>query len=63
LAPEHFAWLPSVPQGTVEATYRVGGESHNATGVGYHDHNWGNAPMPELMHHSYWTRGAAEPFR
>jgi CrtC N-terminal lipocalin domain len=58
----YFAWLPSVPQGRVEATYRVGGTSRTATGVGYHDHNWGNAPMPKLMHHWYWARGAAGPY-
>ena len=57
-----FAWLPSVPQGKVEATYRVGGRSSTSTGVGYHDHNWGNAPMPKLMHHWYWARGAAGPY-
>jgi hypothetical protein len=58
----YFAWLPSVPQGRVEATYRVGGTSRTATGVGYHDHNWGNASMLELMHHWYWARGAAGPY-
>jgi hypothetical protein len=57
-----FAWLPSVPQGRVEATYRVGGHSHTAAGVGYHDHNWGNGAMPDLMHHWYWARGAAGPY-
>ncbi|MDP9185254.1 MAG: hydroxyneurosporene dehydrogenase [Actinomycetota bacterium] len=60
---EHFfAWLPSVPQGSVDATYRVGGDSRTVTGVGYHDHNWGNAPMLDLMHHWYWARGAAGPY-
>jgi hypothetical protein len=58
----YFAWLPSVPQGAVEATYRVGSDSHTTTGVGYHDHNWGDAPMPELMHHWYWARGVAGPY-
>jgi hypothetical protein len=58
----YFAWLPSVPQGGVEATYHLGGNSRTATGVGYHDHNWGNAPMPDLMHHWYWVRGAAGPY-
>jgi hypothetical protein len=58
----YFAWLPSVPQGRVEATYRVGGTSHTTTGVGYHDHNWGNASMLDLMHHWYWARGAAGPY-
>lgn len=59
---QYFAWLPSVPQGRVEATYRMGGTSRTATGVGYHDHNWGNAPMPKLIHHWYWARGAAGPY-
>ncbi len=58
----YFAWLPSVPLGAVEATYRVGGQGRTTTGIGYHDHNWGNAPMPELMHHWYWARGAAGPY-
>jgi hypothetical protein len=58
----HFAWLPSVPRGRVEATYRVGGTGRTVTGVGYHDHNWGNAPMLDLMHHWYWARGAAGPY-
>jgi hypothetical protein len=52
-----FAWLPSVPQGAVTASYTVDGRERHATGIGYHDHNWGNAPMPELMHDWYWARG------
>jgi len=51
-----FAWLPSVPQGTVSGTVTVAGASRGVTGVGYHDHNWGNAPLPQLVHHWYWGR-------
>ena len=58
----YFAWLPSVPQGRVEATYRSGGNRTTATGVGYHDHNWGDTSMLDLMHHWYWARGAAGPY-
>jgi predicted secreted hydrolase len=58
----HFAWLPSVPQGTVEARYRIGDEIHHTTGIGYHDHNWGNAPLPKLIHDWYWARGQAGPY-
>jgi predicted secreted hydrolase len=57
-----FNWLPAVPQGTVEATYRVGGRAHTAQGVGYHDHNWGNAPVNSLVNHWYWARGQAGPY-
>ena len=51
-----FAWLPSVPEGAVEATITEGGVTKNYSGVGYHDHNWGNTPMKDLMHHWYWGR-------
>jgi hypothetical protein len=54
---EHFfAWLPSVPQGQVEATLTVAGKSEHLSGIGYHDHNWGNISMVRLMHHWYWAR-------
>jgi hypothetical protein len=60
---EHeFDWLPAIPKGKVQATYRVGGTAHTASGDGYHDHNWGNAPMNSLINHWYWARGQAGPY-
>jgi hypothetical protein len=60
---EHlFAWLPSVPQGRVTATYRVGQQEQRTTGIGYHDHNWGDVPMPKLMHDWYWGRAKVGPY-
>jgi hypothetical protein len=60
---EHeFDWLPAVPQGKVDATYSVAGRASFASGVGYHDHNWGNAPMDSLVNHWYWGRGQAGPY-
>jgi hypothetical protein len=60
---EHeFNWLPAVPQGKVDVTYSVAGESSHASGVGYHDHNWGNAPINSLINHWYWARGQAGPY-
>ena len=53
---DFFAWLPSVPEGAVEADLRMNGKLEHHTGTGYHDHNWGNAPMMNLMHHWYWGR-------
>ena len=32
------------------------GNTLHLEGSGYHDHNWGNASMLELMHHWYWGR-------
>jgi len=57
-----FAWLPSVPQGTAEVRYRVGDEAHETAGIGYHDHNWGNAALQKLIHDWYWARGQAGPY-
>jgi hypothetical protein len=60
---EHeFNWLPAVPHGKVDATYSVAGTSSTSAGVGYHDHNWGNAPMNSLINHWYWARGQAGPY-
>src|SRR5450755_198888 len=57
-----FAWLPAVPQGAVTATYSVDGERHETTGVGYHDHNWGNVGLMKVVHDWYWARGQAGPY-
>ena len=59
---EHeFNWLPAVPEGKVDVTYRVGAQAFTASGVAYHDHNWGNAPINSLINHWYWARGQAGP--
>ena len=57
-----FAWLPAVPQGAVTVTYSVDGKQHETTGVGYHDHNWGNAGLMKVVHDWYWARGQAGPY-
>jgi len=57
-----FAWLPSVPQGKVTATYTIGDERHETTGTGYHDHNWGNVGLMDIVHDWYWARGQAGPY-
>jgi hypothetical protein len=51
-----FAWLPSVPQGVAQVSYKIGREEYRASGSGYHDHNWGDVPMQALMHNWYWAR-------
>jgi hypothetical protein len=57
-----FAWLPSVPQGKVTATYSIGDERHETAGTGYHDHNWGNVGLMDIVHDWYWARGQAGPY-
>jgi hypothetical protein len=56
---QEFAWLPSVPQGAVTVRYTVEGEQHETTGVGYHDHNWGNVGLMKVVNDWYWARGQA----
>lgn len=60
---EHFfAWLPSVPQGTVSVDIASGGSTETLAGVGYHDHNWGDTAMLKLINHWYWGRAQAGPY-
>ncbi len=51
-----FAWLPAVPYGKVEGTLTYDGKAHKVSGSGYHDHNWGNVGLNEVMSHWYWGR-------
>ena len=53
---DYFAWLPAVPEGKVKMVFQIDGISQELTGTGYHDHNWGNTSMINLMHHWYWGR-------
>ena len=57
-----FAWLPAVPDGKVKADVVCHGVSKHYEGIGYHDHNWGNAPMLALMNHWYWGRALVGPY-
>ena len=57
-----FAWLPAVPQGAVTGSYTVDGVTTPVTGVGYHDHNWGNVSLLKIIHNWYWARGQAGPY-
>ena len=58
----YFAWLPSVPQGTIDGTLTIAGSSRALTGIGYHDHNWGDASMLGLIHDWYWGRAQVGPY-
>ena len=52
----YFAWLPSIPYGTVEGTLTYDGQTREVKGTGYHDHNWGNVGLNDVMDHWYWGR-------
>lgn len=54
---EHYiAWLPVVARGAVEATLTVDGRTAALSGLGYHDHNWGNIAPRKVLDHWYWGR-------
>lgn len=52
----YFAWLPAIPEGKAVADVTFEGKQLHLEGSGYHDHNWGNVIMLQLMHHWYWGR-------
>ncbi len=52
----YFAWLPAIPYGRVEGEITCDGKVHQVSGAGYHDHNWGNIGLNEVMDHWYWGR-------
>ena len=53
---EFFHTDISVPKNRVTGTVTYGGEVHEVTGVGYHDHQWMNASPMALYHHWLWGR-------
>jgi hypothetical protein len=52
----YFAWLPAMPFGSVEGTLTYDGKTHSVKGTGYHDHNWGNVGLSDVLDHWYWGR-------
>ena len=51
-----------MPYGKVTATYKIGDEVHEITGRGYHDHNWTNRDIGQLVDHWWWARGEVGPY-
>ncbi|MFN0201191.1 MAG: lipocalin-like domain-containing protein [Bacteroidia bacterium] len=53
---DYFAWLPSVPKGKATGSMKIQGQTIAIEGSGYHDHNWGNRVISDLMEYWYWSR-------
>jgi len=58
----YFAWVAPIPHGTVKGSMLYDDEIHQVTGVGYHDHNWGNLSLPTVQDHWYWGRTTLDDF-
>lgn len=54
----YFAWFVAQPSSVVHGSLKVGEETFELEGKGYHDHNWGNVGMHKVMNHWYWGRAS-----
>lgn len=59
---KQFAWLVPVPQGKSEINYTYKNKTYKLKGSCYHDHNFGNANMAEVINHWYWSRAEIGPY-
>ncbi len=59
---KEFAWLVPVPKGKTEIAYSYEGKIYNLKGSCYHDHNFGNANMADVINHWYWSRSELGPY-
>lgn len=53
---EFFAWAVGAPRAKVTGTVRIGDRVIEASGRGYHDHNWGVGDMKRIIDRWYWGR-------
>lgn len=59
---DFFAWVVPAPKAAVTGTISYEGKEHEASGIGYHDHNWGIGDMKRIVDHWYWGRIYADDF-
>lgn len=59
---KYFAWFVAQPSAAIEAELTLEGKTMKMKGTGYHDHNWGNAPMNEVFNHWYWCRACIDDY-
>jgi hypothetical protein len=50
----YFAWFLAMPRARVEAQIKTELGTERLTGLGYHDHNWGNSAPASIVDHWYW---------
>jgi len=53
---KYFSWLPAQISSNVQATLTHNGKKNVFSGLGYHDHNWGNIAMNEIINNWHWGR-------
>lgn len=51
-----FGWLAAQPTSKITGSLFIGGEEYKLKGSGYHDHNWSDVAIEDIMNHWYWGR-------
>lgn len=51
-----IGWVIAQPRAKVTGTLYLDGKEIPVTGVGYHDHNWGNISLTDMYNYWYWGR-------
>ena len=51
-----FAWVNVQPRARISGTLVVDGKEIEVKGTGYHDHNWGNAPVTFFFDYWHWIK-------
>lgn len=59
---EFYTWLCVVPKGKVSGTLTYGGETHQVTGFGYHDHQWFGVNFQKKFNHWVWARQSFDDY-
>lgn len=52
-----FGWICAIPGGHATGKVMFDGQTAPIIGSGYHDHNWGECAINELVDNWFWTRG------
>ena len=58
----YFAWVVPSPRASVTGYIRDGDKTFEASGVGYHDHNWLDFPFQSIIEYWMWGRVYSENF-
>lgn len=59
---DHFGWVVAAPRARVTGTLRIAGETIDAAGIGYADHNWGVGDMKRIIERWHWGRLYVEDY-
>lgn len=58
----HLGWSNAIPAADASVALTINGTLLTFQGLGYHDHNWGDLPFPELLQFWYWGHARFGPF-